>query len=207
MDVGSFDEALYLKLLAYLPRMRRDKAEAYLCAEDRYLSAGAGYLLERALTAYGIKDGDREVVYGGCGKPRLKSGKLFFNLSHSGSVAVCALSESEVGVDVQKIQPRTRELMRKVATEAEYAQILNADDADEWFCRLWTAKESVMKFYGKGLSLSPADIEVHFGKKVTAKVKGEPCGLNFKEYLLPGYRVTACGKGANFCEDMEQIFF
>ena len=43
--------------------------------------------------------------YGGRGKPYLREYPFFFNLSHSGSFCICALSGEEVGADIQQHRP------------------------------------------------------------------------------------------------------
>ena len=44
-----------------------------------------------------------------------------FNLSHSGPYALCALSDGEVGADIEVVRPRRPTLPQKVLSEAEFA--------------------------------------------------------------------------------------
>ena len=79
------------------------------------------------------------------GKP-IADGK-FFNVSHCKGAVVIALSDSEVGVDIENVRPVNESLINYVADKKETAYIKN----DEDFFRLWTAKESLAKAHGKGL--------------------------------------------------------
>jgi 4'-phosphopantetheinyl transferase len=87
----------------------------------------------------------------GNGKPRLDPPSLLeFNVSHSGSVAMIAISVEAVGIDVERIKPRDRRdgIARRVFTEAER----DAIDGDHDFYRHWVAKEAFVKATGRGVA-------------------------------------------------------
>ena len=66
----------------------------------------------------------------------------WFSLSHSGGLALCALSDGPVGVDVELVLPRRAGLPRRLLSQAELARF---DGSWEDFYRLWTLKESWCK--------------------------------------------------------------
>ena len=66
----------------------------------------------------------------------------WFSLSHSGGLALCALSEGPVGVDVELIRPRREKLPQWALSEGELAAF---DGTWEDFYRRWTLKESWCK--------------------------------------------------------------
>lgn len=67
----------------------------------------------------------------------------WFSLSHSGGIALCALSEDgPVGVDVELVRPRRAALPGYVLSQEEKARF---DGSWEEFYRLWTLKESWCK--------------------------------------------------------------
>lgn len=66
----------------------------------------------------------------------------WFSLSHSGGLALCALSDRPVGVDVELVRPRRPGLPAYALSEAELAAF---DGNWEDFYRLWTLKESWCK--------------------------------------------------------------
>lgn len=74
------------------------------------------------------------------GKPHFDTDEAHFNLSHSYGVVMLGISDSEIGVDVEKIRP----------VDFKKFDFIDADDEDEFFEK-WTEKESWLKFTGKGL--------------------------------------------------------
>ena len=77
------------------------------------------------------------------GKPRFAGrDDCWFSLSHSGGIALCALSSAPVGVDVELVRPRRAGLPAYVLSPEELARF---DGTWEDFYRLWTLKESWCK--------------------------------------------------------------
>ena len=72
---------------------------------------------------------------------------------------------------------------------------------DQEFTALWTIKESLMKYCGSGLRLTPKMIRVLSRDPVRVEVKGAPReGICFTEYAFPGYRMTVCSETGPFPE-------
>lgn len=105
--------------------------------------------------------------YGEHGKPRLVSPRgggragdtapFFFNLSHSGGLALCAVGQlGEIGVDIERIRPLSYPgpLARDHLSPEEWR--LRSDwetkAARPEFFRIWARKESILKAAGLGLS-------------------------------------------------------
>lgn len=65
------------------------------------------------------------------GKPHFKScDSIHFNISHCEGMVVCALSDQEIGIDVEKIQNFTESMAKKILTEKEQ-QILKGYASDQ----------------------------------------------------------------------------
>jgi 4'-phosphopantetheinyl transferase len=109
---------------------------------------------------------DLRFEYGERGKPRLAGGGIGFNVSHSGDLALIAISgEGALGVDLEQIRPARRLdlLSRRVLTSPERELLSRARTAtarSRGFFRFWTAKEAVAKSFGLGLALAPRRITV-----------------------------------------------
>ncbi|MBX7149037.1 4'-phosphopantetheinyl transferase superfamily protein [bacterium] len=123
------------------------------------------------------------------GKPSLKGLPLHFNISHSGNLALLAISLNQpLGVDVEK--------MRKVSVgkiaeryfskkECEFIQNLPKANQTNSFFTLWTQKEAIVKAKGVGLagglSKNPQKVagyqvealEVKEGYQASIAVKGK----------------------------------
>lgn len=93
------------------------------------------------------------------GKPRLRStGKdgVHFNLSHSGGIAVAAISHAySLGVDIERMRDMDATLAEHhfSARELRTLHDLAAEDWQAGFFRCWTSKEALLKGEGMGLNL------------------------------------------------------
>jgi 4'-phosphopantetheinyl transferase len=78
---------------------------------------------------------------------------LHFNISHSGNFVLIAISSSEVGVDIEKINPdfSYKEILNSNFSKEEIDFIQNSKYPNESFYLLWTRKESLVKATSKGL--------------------------------------------------------
>ena len=91
------------------------------------------------------------------GKPVVENAGrgLDFSLSHAGGLAVVAVSDLTVGLDIEDATAGEQPLASAL-TERERATCLTYAD----FARLWTRKEAVLKAAGKGLAIHPRRVEV-----------------------------------------------
>lgn len=101
-----------------------------------------------------LEELERYIETGVHGKPyfRDKSRFPFFNISHSGDYAVCAVAPFEVGIDIQKIQKVSLRLLKRVLTKGEVLQVEQSERKEASFCKIWTQKESYVKWSGQGLT-------------------------------------------------------
>lgn len=88
--------------------------------------------------------------YNEAGKPFLSNGK-YIAISHSGDYAVLAISNTNIGVDIEKKQDKLKRIASKfIATETSF---INAKDKLTFLAKIWTAKEALYKLKSiKGLS-------------------------------------------------------
>lgn len=97
------------------------------------------------------------------GKPYLDRSEIRFNLSHSGDILLCGLSQkSRIGIDIQQIYPITNlETIIKnyfSDNERKYLDSQPVDQLKNNFFSIWTAKEAYLKAIGKGFQESPTEI-------------------------------------------------
>ena len=145
---------------ATLSHDERERASRLSRAEvrDRFIVARAGLrkLLGRCLAR---NPGELEFAYADQGKPYLDGSQLFFNLSHSGDVAVYAITQGRnVGVDVEYVGRKVaRDQVTRRFYATEEAAVIEAAaevDRDRVFFSIWTLKEAFLKARGHGLSVS-----------------------------------------------------
>jgi len=88
------------------------------------------------------------------GKPFLPGGEVYFSISHCGDYAAAIISKkSDVGIDVELINPKATKLNTKFLSETERALFTNkADHAgiNRQSTLCWSIKETMFKWYGKG---------------------------------------------------------
>lgn len=87
------------------------------------------------------------------GKPELENSLLHFSLSHSGSYCACAVGSTVIGADIQKRAMFDRRIAERNFSAAELEFVLNAEDMDAAFTKIWAMKESYVKALGKGLAM------------------------------------------------------
>jgi len=118
----------------------------------RFQSATA----ERLLCFAAKKEGyplPLEIKTNSFGKPYTDN--FYFNISHSNQKILVAISDSEIGVDLQKVNcNQNLKVARKFLTEEE-----NKNIDVETFFKFFTMKESYFKMTGKGLPLSPVSFK------------------------------------------------
>jgi 4'-phosphopantetheinyl transferase len=153
------------------------------------------------------------------GKPALTEDppNLHFNLSHSGDLALIALSgEAPVGVDVEHTRrdPDLEALARRFFSPAEQQALaaLPPGERVKGFYQCWTRKEAVIKATGEGLSrpLDSFDVSLGSARPRLLRLDGDPTAADFwslaelqpgRDYLgavatrKPSVRLVLCDFG------------
>lgn len=201
------DEERFCLYYRQMSENRRKKIDAFRFMKDKKLSLGAGILLRESLMYAGVTD--IRLEYNKNEKPFLiGEDNIFFNLSHSGKMAVCAVSDRTVGVDIEEEQHFEDSFLHYTCFEEEVKYIhTNAESIDRSFTELWTIKESIMKFFGTGISLEPNKISIDMNSSIKASCESlDTSGLHFTQYKLSGYALTVCSEYENFADELEWIY-
>ena len=154
---------------------------------------------------------DLHLLEGEYGKPYIQVNDerqiIHFNLSHSGSWAICSTGPVENGCDVEQIREKTAGIAEHFFPEEEQKWI-NQGNTDEMrrqrFTRLWTLRESYIKATGRGMyeDLKSFLIRPEEGQVLLFSSENHVGGLKrnlvpadyyFKEYEIEeGYCCAAC---------------
>jgi len=181
--------------LAALSPQRREKVLRARREQDQRLSLGAGAVLDLALASEGLREREVRLDRNSRGKPCLAGRpELRFNLSHSGRFAVCALSDQEVGADVEEIGKVREALFRRVCTLRELAAMegLDPEHRQDRFFQLWTAKESFLKYLGTGLSRPPREVEVELEPAASLSLEDRPQAVALFQRKAEGHWFAVC---------------
>ena len=124
------------------------------------------------------------------GKPALQQSHnphLMFSLSRSRyATAICLGWNTTLGIDVESLDQRkhmTPALLDYAFSTIERRNVAACESPEEDALKLWTRKEAIMKADGRGLRLSPAQIETTLEAEVPLalpEVLGDPSawGIN-----------------------------
>lgn len=143
-DISTLDIQTALECVS---EYRREKALRINNELKRRQSLGAELLLQKAVGRDCIS-----YCIGENGKPFFPDSDICFSLSHSGVYAVCAVSDREVGVDIEAPRANSLKLAKRFFTQSESEAISSCDVPDKEFCRYWVRKEAYIKAIGKGLA-------------------------------------------------------
>lgn len=110
-----------------------------------------GFLSVRHLLAIaGYTDSD--LFYDDDGKPHLKDGKCI-SITHSYTFSGIIISDSEVGIDIEKQRDKILKIANKFTPLKEYRTLANDEAVIRKLTIVWGAKESLYKLYAeKGVS-------------------------------------------------------
>lgn len=161
IDIREMTREQFDSWYAMADASRREKCDACRAEEDRLCSIAGDHLARTGLAEVcGMDPAAIRCGRTDDGKPYAIGLKAHFNISHSGHLVVCAVSERPVGIDAELIRPVRSRLTGKVCTPAELAWIQEAPgwgemlegEAMERFFRIWTAKEAWFKWAGTGIT-------------------------------------------------------
>lgn len=139
-----------------LSRERISKIDKYYFTKDKIRSLLAEALVRFSLcNQYDLKNIEIQFHYSKYGKPSLISEKnIHFNLSHAGEWVVCAIGDTPVGVDVEVIRDSQMPSAHQCFSDHEIQVLYHIPEENqaELFYKIWTLKESFVKYNGKGLN-------------------------------------------------------
>jgi 4'-phosphopantetheinyl transferase len=155
-------EAQLQSLLQTLSSDERSRAERFYQKQHRHRFIAGRGILRCILGRYlNIDPSVLKFNYEPLGKPVLADTyggkKLWFNLSHSQGLALCAVScDRLIGVDLEYIRPISDviSLAEQFFSTSEYALMrsLPPSQKQQTFFRYWTCKEAYLKATGAGLA-------------------------------------------------------
>lgn len=178
-------------------RLARIERARYVQTKAEVLAGGL--IVSAALAdAFGI--GEYSTEKNEFGKPYLTSHpEIFFNVSHSGNIVLCAVSDVECGIDVEDVTAPhdIMELAQRYMSALEVSAMMMSEDKNRAFCRLWTLRESYVKMRGRGfdIGLSTLRCDFHRGKASIYEGGVLQTDAFFKElYGIPGCQASLCLK-------------
>ena len=188
---------LFNRLLAEVDEERRAKVNRLIPEKGKRLSLAAGVLERLALKDAGLteytiekRENDKPYIAG--------RDDVFFNLSHSGEMVICAIAPVEVGCDIELIKEDRPKIAQRFFTEEEQQF---SSVSKENFYRMWTLKETFMKVTGKGLQLPMRDYSINVAEEIKITQNVDDRQYFFKEIFdFLGYACSVCAADAGSCQ-------
>lgn len=153
INIGSISEEEYADISEFFSETA---AKVKNCRPDDKKRTLAGRFLLKKIIKESYGRENFALSYNKNGKPLLDF--CFFNIAHSGDFAVCAVSDSPIGVDIECVGrfKKRKKYMLFTALESEY---INKEDGESRFYTLWTRKEAYLKAKG-GILADAANTEL-----------------------------------------------
>lgn len=182
------DLSIDAEILKTLPDIRVEKINKLQNNKEKILSYGASLLINKY-----VLDGDKsQYSVDSNGKPYSNTG-LKFSLSHSDNLVILAVSENEVGCDIQKHSVRNFERMAKFVFHKNEIELLNsAENKDDIFFKIWTKKEAFLKLIGTGFTRNATEIDLS-----KDKYSENSKDFYFSHWKADDYYISVCTEKNN----------
>ncbi|WP_103071066.1 4'-phosphopantetheinyl transferase family protein [Aquimarina sediminis] len=129
--------------------------------QDMQLSLLGRFLLKKGIEERGEEFCENSIKYTQYNKPYFDEQQVRFNISHSGDIVICALTDTnDVGIDIEKQHDIRIEDFKSQMTIGEWKRITSSRDIRTSFFEYWTQKEAVIKAHGMGLSIPLKSFEI-----------------------------------------------
>lgn len=113
-----------------------------------------------------------EIYLSDSGKPFFKDSKIFFNYSHSKNYIACAISQHEVGIDIEETNINISDAIAK--------KYLDNEKDNSKRIEIWVKKESYSKLKGLGLQIGFQNVKLD-------ELKEQNFFIKEKEYMCSIY--------------------
>lgn len=143
-----------------------------------------------------------KIVENQFGKKKCKNSlNLHFNISHSGKWVAIAFSKYEIGIDIEEmLEIEFKEVIPFFTYEEQVYLNSLKEDKKLGFYRMWTAKESYMKYTGLGFNLDLNSFSVPLQE--SGEVRPKDCNTDkrplISSFLLDeNYYISVCSDQVN----------
>lgn len=113
-----------------------------------------------------------ELTFNKYNKPYLKNRNIYFNISHDKNTTVLVTSDKEIGVDIEYYTYK-ESVMKKYYNEFEQQEIINSNNKEYEFTRIWVMKEALVKMKGQGISYGLQNVDTTRLKKQIKLISNE----------------------------------
>jgi 4'-phosphopantetheinyl transferase len=148
--------SVFEKKFNSLSDYRKKKVSEKKQRQNQLQSLVGGILLQKLLADNYDLD-EKSLLYqeNNDGKAYINSdNNIFFNISHSEHLVACAVSENQIGIDIEKFRKINFDIAERFFHKDELAFLKSISlkkEREEIFFHIWTQKEAYAKCVGKSL--------------------------------------------------------
>lgn len=189
-NISDISEAEFRECFAAMSIERKESVLRLQNEQKQKAKIAADYLCRLAISEFcGIEKEQIEFALTERGKPVAVNCNINFNVSHSGDFVVCAVSEKEIGIDIEKIRPINPKTAERFACPDELDYIKSEENG---FFKIWTLKEAYFKCIGTGLGADIKNVFFNIGENgIICSENGFDCSFTD---VADGYICAVCEK-------------
>lgn len=196
---------------SFLSAEEKERAERFKFQKDYKLYTAGKIMARKIIGSYfDVKPEKVRFRIDEYDRPHLQypeKGNFDFNISHSGDFVVLAISDSRVGIDVERIKPIDLNIAEDCFHEKERVY-LQSDQGRlfENFYKIWTLKESFIKAIGEGLSCPLKNFYFEFkGNEIKHRIMEHESIWQFRLYDFDrNYKLSLCLDGNQFPDKVNE---
>lgn len=186
-NINDYNDNDYKSIYESINNFKKKDIDKLPTIDDKKRSILGIKLLMNLLSEKSINYNDLKFTKNKDGKPIITNYSLFYSTSHSDKYVICAISDTEIGIDIQSIQEINFKIMNSFFNEDEKLYSNN----NENYTKILSLKESYGKCYGFGIN--------HI-KEVKFSIKGKNIIINDKSVTykfineIPNYIISIVEK-------------
>lgn len=189
-NINHYSQEEYNEFLKLIRQDKRERIAKILHKEDQYRSILGEILLIKLLKEFNIEYNSIHITTNQYGKPYIQDLDVYYSISHSHEYVICAISNKEIGIDIEKIRHIAPVTLKQYATTNEIEYITSIDKLYERRCfEIFTLKESYFKCMGCDLR-EILNVEFHISND---SIQCSHTGYSFNLVdTIDGYAIVIC---------------
>ena len=148
-NINNYTSDEYSTFYNKLNNKDKNKVNLLIKDSDKNATILSRVLLDKLLKYYNISYCDIEFKYNKYGKPYIDG--IYFSISHSYDFVCCAVSDKNIGIDIEKIRNVDINTINFFCTDKEISYIKNSSDKYKSLFTLYCLKEAYCKMIGTGI--------------------------------------------------------
>ena len=149
-NINNYTDKYLDEFLKRIPIRKQATISKYRTATRRKQAIIGEILLSQLLKKFNVDYNSINITFNENGKPYIKNSLLYYNISHSNEFVMCAVSEKELGVDIEKIRPFDSRIMDKIITKEDHVVLGGISPKN--VLQIYVRKEAYIKAYGYSIN-------------------------------------------------------